>query len=182
MRIRFWLLVGLLVLSAGCMTMGGQPPQGSPMQGGGGQGGQQGGQQPGQEEIRRAVASELHEEDMKDFMRREIQTVAGAVLLEKALRTDDGKQALNDAVRMHLESAIGREQLEEAVILMIQKPEIKRAFQDAIRQVLTEIVARGAGGQQGGGQQGGGQQGGGPPTGGGGGGGGGRGGGRGGGS
>lgn len=145
MQRRLWLLAGILAL-AGCMASGGQStqqPQG------------QGPSSVDRENVKQAVTAVLHEEDMKDFLRRELQDVTATVLLERALRTDDGRSALSEAVRRHLESAIGKEQLEEAVLLLTEKPEIQQALREAVRETLLEVLARGVGGGQQGGQGGG---------------------------
>ncbi|MFO7173171.1 MAG: hypothetical protein DIU70_009445 [Bacillota bacterium] len=145
MRRRLWLLAGILLTLAGCMGSGGaQQPQG------------QGPPSVDREHVKQAVTAALHEEDMKDFLRRELRDVTATVLLEQALRTDDGRSALSEAVRRHLESAIGKEQLEEAVLLLTEKPEVQQALREAIRETLLEVLARGVGGGEQGGQRSGG--------------------------
>lgn len=136
-----------VVLAASLLWAAGCAP--APQRRGGAEGGLD------REQIKKQVAEELHSEDMKDYIASQVRSLASAEMLEKSLDTEDGKKVLNEAVKTHLESAVGREQLEEAIMRLVEKPEVRQAIQQAARNAILELMARGAGGGQ---QQGGGGQ------------------------
>jgi hypothetical protein len=115
------------MLISGC---GGGSPQASP--------------QPSSTEVEKAVQKTLADPDMKDFLRTAVRTQDGNVKLEMALDTQEGQLALSDAVKKHLQSATGQQAIMAEANKMMNDPAFKATFETAVRQTLTELMAKGS--------------------------------------
>ena len=129
---RKWLATVLLgsLLVSGCMAGGGgSQPQRAP--------------EPSSDEVKKAVKSTLSDTEMKDYIRTQVRTASGNEMLELALDTQEGQKAIHDAVNRALTSATGQQAITKKVGDMMADPQFKLQVQQAIRETLTEMLAKG---------------------------------------
>lgn len=129
---RKWLAVVLMgtIFASGCMGGGQQQPQSAP--------------EPSGEQVEKSVKKALHDEDMKDFLRTQVRTQAGIEMLEMALDTQEGQKALQEAVKRTLSTSVGQQAIANKLGEMLNDPAFKTQIQMAIKETLTEVLAKGA--------------------------------------
>lgn len=108
-----------------------------------GGGGQQQAPGPKEEDIQKAVKQTLHEDAMKDFMRTQVKNEAGVAMLEMALDTQEGQKALQESVKQAITSPMGEQLISKKVGEMINDPLIKSQMQQALRDAMMEVLAKG---------------------------------------
>jgi len=129
---RKWLVAVLLgiMLTAGCSGGGQQQPQASA--------------EPSSDQVEKAVKKTLHEDDMKDFLRTSVRTEGGGQMLEMALDTQEGQKAVQESVKRALGSATGQQAIGNKVGEMMTDPTFKVQVQQAIRDTIMEMMAKGS--------------------------------------